>query len=164
MDCRICVGGPLINVYFINSRKIIVPGLLSSAHGSLLRPIIFCGTASADTRTRAVEYGSIFLDNFMKPFCFPVDGVELHGAPTKVGGIIVLGVVVDVVDRRVTDRPNDHPDQPVERPDGRVQHEDEGAVGGDQRLGYGRSFVWSADAWRKLDDIGELQVILERRP
>ena len=38
------------------------------------------------------------------------------------------------------------------------------AVGGDQRLDYGRSFVWSADAWRKLDDIGELQVILERRP
>ena len=36
------------------------------------------------------------------------------------------------------------------------------AVGGDQRLDCGRSYVWSADAWRKLDDIGELQVILER--
>ena len=36
------------------------------------------------------------------------------------------------------------------------------AVGGDQRLDYGRSYQWNADAWTRLAGIGELQVILER--
>ena len=36
------------------------------------------------------------------------------------------------------------------------------AVGGDQRLDYGRSYLWNADAWGKLEDIGELQIVLER--
>ena len=35
----------------------------------------------------------------MKPFCFPVNAIQLDRTPPKVGGIIVLGVVVDVIHR-----------------------------------------------------------------
>ena len=53
----------------------------------------------------------------MKPFCFPVNAIQLDRTPPKVVGIIVLGVVVDVIHRvkhpraRVEDPGQSH--QPV---------------------------------------------------